>query len=346
MSLQTGRNSTMGDVSIIARRRRDGTVQYGWSGNGGYFINVGQTLILWYDDPFMVDYLFGLGQVSMLREPLSEMCNGFFKTSPTGQPHWEDRTERYVFSRIAFVDYGYFYDTDNHWYYIVPEPFRIKIPLEMVSENLDERGYEFDFLNTVSRRVIDYVMYEYPKMDSEFAVLLERYDMEELRRTLDTEFPLYELFEHYREIYEYFDDWVVIVPGEDGREIAGVLMRRREDPRTETINWPGHPNLAQMDYMNPVIQACAFSYVAGWLEFCLNHDGTGEDCGDGRTVPSWFIDQFRSVMGDRGKERALFEDNYLRLCAESERFNKMYKKGCVSGREDFYDFMKRKLANA
>lgn len=28
---------TMGDVSIIARRLPDGHVQYGWSGNGGYF---------------------------------------------------------------------------------------------------------------------------------------------------------------------------------------------------------------------------------------------------------------------------------------------------------------------
>lgn len=27
----------MGDVSIIARRLEDGHVQYGWSGNGGYY---------------------------------------------------------------------------------------------------------------------------------------------------------------------------------------------------------------------------------------------------------------------------------------------------------------------
>lgn len=27
----------MGDVSIIARRLEDGNVQYGWSGNGGYY---------------------------------------------------------------------------------------------------------------------------------------------------------------------------------------------------------------------------------------------------------------------------------------------------------------------
>ena len=31
----------MGDVSIIARRLEDGHVQYGWSGNGGYYKVVG-----------------------------------------------------------------------------------------------------------------------------------------------------------------------------------------------------------------------------------------------------------------------------------------------------------------
>lgn len=51
-------------------------------------------------------------------------------------------------------------------------------------------------------------------------------------------------------------------------------------------------------------------------------------------------------MGDREKVLALFEDDFLRLCAESEWFHKMYKKACVNGREDFFDFMKRKLAKA
>lgn len=40
----------MGDVSIIARRLADGYVQYGWSGNGGYFKSVGARLLLWYQD--------------------------------------------------------------------------------------------------------------------------------------------------------------------------------------------------------------------------------------------------------------------------------------------------------
>ncbi len=62
----------MGDISIIARRLTDGHVQYGWSGNGGYFRNVGVRLLAWYDDPEMVEYLFGLGQLSELGQPGSE----------------------------------------------------------------------------------------------------------------------------------------------------------------------------------------------------------------------------------------------------------------------------------
>ena len=35
----------MGDISIIARRLGDGHVQYGWSGNGGYYSMVGARLL-------------------------------------------------------------------------------------------------------------------------------------------------------------------------------------------------------------------------------------------------------------------------------------------------------------
>ena len=41
----------MGDASIIARLLANGHVQYGWSGNGGYFSMVGIRLLLWYQEP-------------------------------------------------------------------------------------------------------------------------------------------------------------------------------------------------------------------------------------------------------------------------------------------------------
>lgn len=65
----------MGDISIIARRLSDKHVQYGWSGNGGYFSTVEVRLLAWYDTPEMVEYLFGLGQLRHLWEPHSEARN-------------------------------------------------------------------------------------------------------------------------------------------------------------------------------------------------------------------------------------------------------------------------------
>ena len=55
----------MGATSIIARRLKNGHVQYGWSGNGGYFKNVGNRLLWWYQFPKDVEYLFSLGVVKM-----------------------------------------------------------------------------------------------------------------------------------------------------------------------------------------------------------------------------------------------------------------------------------------
>ena len=84
----------MADISIIARRLPDGRVQYGWSGNGGYCRTVGRTLLTYYNTPEMVEYLFGLGQVSVLARPLngeyeynirfSGVANGFIIISMIG----------------------------------------------------------------------------------------------------------------------------------------------------------------------------------------------------------------------------------------------------------------------
>lgn len=54
----------MGDISIIARRLTPKMVQYGWSGNGGYYSAVGALLLEEYNTPERVEYLFSLGQLS------------------------------------------------------------------------------------------------------------------------------------------------------------------------------------------------------------------------------------------------------------------------------------------
>lgn len=52
----------MGDTSAIARRLKDGTVEFGRSGDGGYFRNTGARLLKWYQGPEAVNYLFDLGR--------------------------------------------------------------------------------------------------------------------------------------------------------------------------------------------------------------------------------------------------------------------------------------------
>ena len=57
----------MGDASIIARLLANGHVQYGWSGNGGYFSMGGIRLLLWYQEPKNVEYLLLIPGIIHLR---------------------------------------------------------------------------------------------------------------------------------------------------------------------------------------------------------------------------------------------------------------------------------------
>ena len=130
----------MGDISIIARRLSDKYVQYGWSGNGGYPGTVGACLWIHYNTPDMVEYLFGLGQLRSLSSPGSDHSSQFFRTKPTGQSHWVGNGELDIYSKIAFVDHVYLYDSDERWYYIAPIIARIKIPLNIVLNHTNKSG--------------------------------------------------------------------------------------------------------------------------------------------------------------------------------------------------------------
>ena len=156
----------MGDVSIIARRLKDGHVQYGWSGNGGTFRTVGARLLAWYQDPKDVEYLFDLGQTALIGKKGSEYGGyPYLQTHmPTGESFWIGDTERRIFSKIAFVDIGYFYDTDCRWYYVIPGPFRVKIPLELVANNLDENRREDDYLQNVRKKIIEYIYKDFKRV--------------------------------------------------------------------------------------------------------------------------------------------------------------------------------------
>ena len=251
----------MGDISMIARRLPDGRVQYGWSGNGGYCRTVGAALLCWYNTPEMVEYLFGLGQVSFLARPLDGNYDGDDKlyTKPIGRPHYWTDSEQKIFGKIAFVDYVYFYDTDNQWYYVSPNRFNAKIPLVAVCEYLGRTG---DFLETrlllqIDAKIYTYIAGELYENDAKFRALAEQYrfkhklvldsyskmlaanlsdkdEYEEIENLWWDE--LYPILENADWIFDYLDRWVIVVPDEEGR-VERLIIRKREEPRKETIDW-------------------------------------------------------------------------------------------------------------
>ena len=232
----------MGDVSIIARRLKDGHVQYGWSGNGGTFRTVGARLLAWYQDPKDVEYLFDLGQTALIGKKGSEYGGyPYLQTHmPTGESFWIGDTERRIFSKIAFVDFGYFYDTDCRWYYIIPGPFRVKIPLELVAKNLNENRREDDYLQNVRKKIIEYIFGEYKLNNPGFADYLEErgYDAESILTELKAAaFGLYTMFEEYNPIFRYFDDWIVIKSDIECKKMNEIIVKKAESVHTETCFW-------------------------------------------------------------------------------------------------------------
>ena len=239
----------MGDISIIARRVSEGKVEYGWSGNGGYFSTVGSALLEYYNSPTMVNYLFSLGQVSRILSPLSEWREDtWYKTTPTGSPHYIGASEEEIFSKIMFVDYGYFYDSDHTWYYVSPGPFCVKIPLELVGQNLDDRDQEYTFIKEVERAVLAEMAGPYYEKDEAFRTYLIEcgYDAEKFRTLFsqllaqavnENDYALRLLSENAKKICHYFDRWVVVKASEDGEHIGDILLRPKGDYRPETYLW-------------------------------------------------------------------------------------------------------------
>ena len=77
----------MGTINVIARRRKDGVIEFGWHGNWIHYKNTGKVIYDWYRSGYMVDYLFSLGQVANLSEPLSETFDvrgADYRTCPIG----------------------------------------------------------------------------------------------------------------------------------------------------------------------------------------------------------------------------------------------------------------------
>lgn len=190
-----------------------------------------------------MEYLFGLGQTKLIGKGGSE--NGGYRWVEshglTGEAFWLGNTEREIFSRIAFVDYGYFYDLDHRWYYIIPGPFRIKVPLNLIEGGLDEDYYEFDYLRKLEDQILRYIFTEYMQENRDFEYYLEQEGcnpetvMTDIEK--DGQLNIWKLYDKYQNIWRYFDDWIVIKTNEDDTKIVGIVVRKREDIHVETCNW-------------------------------------------------------------------------------------------------------------
>lgn len=231
----------MGFISIIARRMTDNTVQYGYSGNGGYFKDVGYRLLEYYSTPEMVEYLFSLGELKHLGIPHSELggCHPLLSTVLKNTPHNIGRSEREIFSRIAFIDCGYFYDKDNKWYYVIPGPIRIKIPLRLLENNLDNNEEEFDFCDTVAKNVLKNAFelsFTLPTVQEQMSALdLNSHKLK--AAFLEDEYNMYRLWEKYEFVFKALDDWCVIECDDEYKNVTACKLKPKSQTHTETIEW-------------------------------------------------------------------------------------------------------------
>ena len=239
----------MGDISVIARRISDKNVQYGFSGGGGYYNNVGARLLYWYsqrksknfpDYEDLIEYLFSLGETYLIGKPGSENGGEGLMLSHylLNRPFDLGTSEREIFSKIAFIDYGYFFDSDEKWYYVIPGPFRIKIPLELIGKNLDERDFEFDFLKQLTKKIMQYILLDY-KNDKFDALVKDIGETRQnvLKNVISNDFPVHEFYEKYRKLYSFFDDWVVVKADSNYEKVERIIVKENTEPHVETIFW-------------------------------------------------------------------------------------------------------------
>ena len=240
----------MGDTSIIARRLTDGSIQYGWSGNGGTLDIRGEILETYYDTPELVDYLFSLGQLELIGAPHSEESDFWYRNRPTGAPHWVVRSENEIFDRILFIDYIYFYETsENKWYFVYPRLFAVKIPLQwgvdyMESYTLEGKSTDqWQCLCKISHDSAFRVCELYEE-DQQFHLYCQRRGItdQRVRELMDTIDGLYGNDEDTlfrikdNKVFDcmcrYFDDWMVYDPVSDKYK-----THCKTDHHVETINW-------------------------------------------------------------------------------------------------------------
>lgn len=127
------------------------------------------------------------------------------------------------------------------WYYIVPGSFRIKIHTKLIEENLDEAGYEFNFLRKVEDKILRYVLNNYGKTDRDFIKYIEDegYDIDDIKReiSIDGKLSIIKFYQKYKKIYYYFDDWILIKSNKHNTEIEDIIVKKQGEHHIETCEW-------------------------------------------------------------------------------------------------------------
>lgn len=219
----------MGDTSVIARRLKDGTAEFGRSGDGGYFRNTGSRLLRCYQEPEAVDYLFGLGQTMQIGAVGSVHDQKDLENSnpPTGERFLEAVTEQAIFDEFPLVGHVYLYDLDNEWYYVANGSFKIKIPLRFLEGKIESK-----VIDAVSLLICKYMFTEYRDKDNPFSELL---DLEDCKLgSISARNPIGYLRNNYYTVCDYFDKWVAIRCDSDYKSATGILMRKKTKDHEET----------------------------------------------------------------------------------------------------------------
>lgn len=238
----------MSNKNLIARRL-PGTalVQYGQGGSDEPFERMCWNLITLYKTPKDVDYLFSLGQVSHVGIP--NQHNIKFESNhqnrPIGKAHLIAASERSIFDLTKTAGPSFIYENNGEWYCIIPGPFKIKIKAAFMHELYaywDTRLMADDVFPSINRMLISYILEQYYASNTEFQKVVEKVKVkriEDIREDiLNDENPEIALYEKFPNIFNYFDDWVLAMPNEEGDDISHFILRKRdEENRKETYEW-------------------------------------------------------------------------------------------------------------
>lgn len=202
----------MEQVSVIARRLKDGQVQYGWS--SGDKEEIGRRLLKHYRLPERIEYLFALGKV--------RSC----------------ASEKEIFHARKDAENAFFYETDGCWYYVFRGPFQIKAPLALLFYGIDKKGYGIsDSRDMMEKGLIEYMLWEYLARDEIFEALVRENcgDVNKLaERIFCRDRPMLTLYE-IKWLYHYFDNWAVVFADERCEKIVGYSLTPVKRRRRETV---------------------------------------------------------------------------------------------------------------